>query len=134
MATDSKEMSNYFSEMTAGKEFKPCAHYDADADTVTVFLSNEPEYAKRLNSRVTIYLSDENDQLVGCRVKGVRSVLEDIGSFDVSISHGKVKLRMLFVALHGVFSPDPHARDVYRKIGQATRQSDLELELPECTV
>lgn len=133
MATNWKEMSDYFAEMTAGREFEPCAHYDADADSLTFFLSNEPEHAKRLNSRVTIYLSDESDELVGCRIKGVRSVLEDIGSFDVSISHGKVKLRLLFVALHGVFSPDPDARDIFRQIGQAIGQSDLELELPGCT-
>jgi hypothetical protein len=103
MATDWKEMKDYFSEATSGKDFEPCAHYDADSDVVTFFLSNAPEHARRLNSRVTIYLSDETEELVGCRIKGVRSVLEDIGSFDVSISHGRIKLRLLFVALHGVF-------------------------------
>lgn len=131
MATDWNEMRDNFLGETAGKTFRPCAHYDPDSDCVTFYFSNEPDYAKRLNSRVTIYLSDESDELVGCRVKGVRAVLEDIGSFDVSISHGKVKLTILFVAFHAVFGSDPESRNVYRKIGQAASESDLELELPE---
>lgn len=131
MATDWQEMTDYFSEKTAGREFSPCAHYDPDADALTFYFSNESDYAKRLNSRVTIYLSDETDELVGCRVKGVRSVLEDIGEFDVAVSHGKIRLKMLFVAFQAVFADSPDARVVYRKIGHAVKESDLELELPE---
>jgi hypothetical protein len=131
MATEWSEMKAHFSDETIGRAFEPCAHYDADSDAVTFYFSNEPDYGKRLNSRVTIYLSDETDELVGCRVKGVRTVLEDIGSFDVSISHGKVKLTMLFAAFHGVFGSDADSRTAYRRIGQAATESDLELELPE---
>ncbi|MFQ5730702.1 MAG: hypothetical protein ACE5KM_01985 [Planctomycetaceae bacterium] len=98
---------------------------------MTFYFSNEPDHGKRLNSRVTIYMSDETGELVGCRVKGVRAVLEDIGSFDVSISHGKVKLSMLFVAFHAVFSDDDDSRLAYRKIGQAASKCDLELEVPQ---
>lgn len=132
MATDWIEMKAHFLEESSGKKFVPCAHYDPDSDCVTFYFSNEPDHGKRLNSRVTIYLSDESNELLGCRVKGVRSVLEDIGSFDVSISHGRVKLTMLFVAFHAVFGSDSDSRIAYRKIGQAASDSDLDLEIPEC--
>jgi hypothetical protein len=127
MATDT-DLERYLIENAPSGEFSPCAHYDRDADALTVFISNEPEYAKRLNSRVTAYLSEETDELMGCRIKGVRSVLEDIGSFDVALSHGRIKLKMLFVALHGPFASDPDARDAYRQLGRAL--PDIELEVP----
>jgi hypothetical protein len=131
MATDAADLKRYLEENAPTGEFTPCAHYDADADALTFYFSNEPDYARRLNSRVTIYLSEESNELVGCRVKGVRAVLEDIGAFDVSISHRKVKLKMLFVALHGSFSTDPDARSVYRHIGRVVGNTDLEVDLPE---
>lgn len=132
MATKWEDMKVEFQRATSGRTFQPCAHYDQDADAITFFFSNEAEYRQRLNSRVTIYLSDETNELVGCRIKGVRSVLEDIGSFDVSISHGKIKLKMLFVALHAAFDTDVDARSIFRVIGRAVAESDVELDIPEC--
>src|ERR1700679_1605698 len=87
MAIDETELKHLLRENAPSGEFRPCAFYDSEADALTVYFSNEPEHGKRLNSRVTIYLSDETEELVGCRIKGVRMVLDDIGSFDVSISH-----------------------------------------------
>ncbi|MBI1900766.1 MAG: hypothetical protein HYS13_06605 [Planctomycetia bacterium] len=130
MAADRNDLKRYLEENAPQGTFSPCVHYDADADALTFFFSNKPEHAKRLNSRVTVYLSDESEDLVGCRIKGVRAVLEDIGSFDVAISHGKVKLKMLFVALHETFSADPASRAIYRQIGDVVRHSDLEVQVP----
>lgn len=130
MATDWNEMKEYFLQETAGKTFRPYAHYDPDSDALTFYFSNEADHGRRLNSRVTIYLADESGELVGCRIKGVHAVLEDIGSFDVSIAHGKVKLTMLFVALHGTFSNDPDARSLYRQLGRRIGELDLEVQVP----
>lgn len=134
MATNLSDLIANFEQETAGQEFQPYAYYDADSDALMFFISNEPEHGKRLNSRVTIYLSDETDELVGCRIKGVHSVLEDIGSFDVSISHRKIKLTMLFAALHGKFAEEPESRNMYRHIGRHVGKSDLEIDLPDQAV
>lgn len=130
MATDWNEMKQYFAEETAGREFRPSAHYDADSDTMTLYFSNEPDYARRLNSRVTIYLSDESHKLVGCRVKGVRTVLEDIGWFDASIRHGKVRVDLLFLSLHGTFNGED-GRELYRRLGEIVAGSGMEVAIPE---
>lgn len=124
-------LTELLEEVVSCGQFSPCAHYDADADALTFYLSNEPDHGQRLNSRVTIYLSDESQELVGCRIKGVRRVLEDLGWFDVSIKHGRVKLSMLFVALHGTFSDDDGSRRIYRRLGEAVVDSGIEVVVPQ---
>ncbi|MEX2118784.1 MAG: hypothetical protein WD847_04165 [Pirellulales bacterium] len=130
MATEETNLGDFLEQNAPTGEFAPCAHYDRDADALTLYVGNEPEHGRRLNSRVTIYISDETGELVGCRIKGVRAVLEDVGSFDIAISLGKVKLKILFAALHGPFSTDPDSREVYRRLGKALHDSDIELEVP----
>lgn len=131
MAIDKTGLTHLLHENAPVGEFRPCAFYDSESDALTVYFSNEPDHGRRLNSRVTVYLSDETEDLVGCRIKGVRMVLDDIGSFDVSISHGRMKLKMLFVALHGTFATDEDGRSLYRRLGEAFSQTDLEVEVPQ---
>lgn len=129
MATRWDELKSEFQKQTADRTFQPCAHYDVDADALTFYFRNDPDHGQRLNSRVTVYYSDDTDELVGCRIKGVRSVLEDIGWFDVSIRHNKIKLDILIVAFHAVFALDTSSREVYRQIGEAAHHSDLDVEV-----
>jgi len=128
MAIDSTDLKKHFEENAPQSDFVPCAHYDSDSDAVTFYFSNEPDYRKRLNTRVTIYLSDATHELVGCRIKGVRRVLEDIGWFDVSIKHGRARLDILFLPLHEAFADDEDARQFYRKLGDMARRFQVEIE------
>ena len=133
MATRTRmnDLENYLRENAPSGEFSPCARYDEDSDALTLYLSNEPDYRQRLNSRVTIYRSMETDELVGCRIKGVLAVLEDLGWFDVSICDGKNTLTILFVAFHGTFATDEQGREAYRQIGEAIRSAGIEVGLPQ---
>lgn len=132
MATDLTELERYLIENAPQGQFSPCARYDEDSDALTLFLSNEPEYRQRLNSRVTIYRSMESDKIVGCRIKSVRSVLDDLGSFDIAITDGKWRLTLLFVALHGTFATDEASRGVYRTISHAIASAEIvDVDLPE---
>ncbi|MCA9093871.1 MAG: hypothetical protein KDA68_10315 [Planctomycetaceae bacterium] len=92
-------------------------------------ISNEPEYRKRINSRVTVYLSDKDNHLVGCKVKGIRRVVDDIKWFDTHITDGKVKLSFLFVSLHGAFDDDEDARKFYRTLSDFVRKDMSELNV-----
>ena len=111
-------------------DFQPYAYYGDEEDALKVFLSDAPDYAKRLNSRVTLYLSLDDSELVGCQIKSVRHVLEDIGWFDVSIKHGKIRLDLLFVAMHGSFDNDPEARELYRRLGASAAEHQLHVDVP----
>jgi len=107
--------------------FKPYACYGSEEDALTFYFKEDADYARRLNSRITIFLSQETNELVGCQIKSIRHVLEDLGWFDVDIQHGKVKLSLLFVACHAEFE-EPAARQYYRQIGNRVRETDIELD------
>jgi hypothetical protein len=108
--------------------FKPYAYYGAEEDALTVYFKGDADYARRLNSRVTVFLSLDSGDLVGCQIKSVRHVIDDIGWFDVSIKHGKAELGLLFLPLHGAFADDDDARQFYRKLGDMARRSRVEVE------
>lgn len=132
MAEESINLMAYFSGTPAIKAdgpFEPVAYFGAEEDALLFYFRNEPDYAKRLNSRVTAYLAMSDDSLVGCQIKGVQSAIDDLGAFDISLSDGKTKLRMLFMAFWGTVADDPEARSVFREVVKAAAQADLTVEL-----
>lgn len=114
-----------------GENFSPVAYYGEEEDSLMIYLKNDPDYAKRINSRVTVFLSEESDELVGCQIKNVRRVLDDIGWFDAKIKHGKIEIKLLFLSLRETFCNDEIGRECYRKLGELVTQTPLEIEVPQ---
>lgn len=106
--------------------FKPTAHYGEEEDALIFYFCDDPDYAKRINKRVTIYLSLDGDKLVGCEIKGVRHVLEDLGSFDVTINHKDESLKMLFIAYLGTLD-NPDDRKAFRTLAREAIKSKLKI-------
>lgn len=125
MAEDAVDLVQFVKQHRPMGEFKPYYYYGSEEDSLTVYFRGDADYADRINSRVTLFISMEDEELVGFQIKNVRSVLEDIGWFDVSISHGRIKLKLLFVALRGAFESSPDERQLYRQIGQKLSDIDL---------
>ena len=114
----------------SSKPFQPYAYYGKEEDALKVYFSDEQDYAKRLNSRVTVYLSLETDEIVGVQIKNVRQVLEDIGSYDIAIQHGKLKVQLLFLAMRGEIIEHEQDREFFRKLGaKASEAAGLELDV-----
>lgn len=131
MADKSKELIDYIEANPPAGVFAPWAHYGADEDALMFYFGQQPDYARRVNSRVTVYLSLETDELVGCQIKGVHRVLQDIGMFDVTISHGRIKLKLVFLAMLDSLSENPETREVYLQLSRRAVESGVELEFPE---
>ena len=130
MADDGCSVASYIKSLSVADEFQPCAYYGQEEDAVVFYFEADPDYAKRINKWLTLYLSIDSDELVGCQIKGVRRVLEDMASFGIDVKHGKVKLTVLFLAFLSSASDDPVARDYYRALGQAAKDTKSELEIP----
>ena len=128
MATSTSFLDEWTQGSLGSGEFRPYAEYGEEEDAMICFFRPDPYSAKRLNSRVTIYLSEDNGDLVGCEIKSVRHVLHDIDWFPVSIRHGKIDLNLLFLACRGDFSSD---RDLYRKIGRSVQDANLTLDVSD---
>lgn len=113
--------------------FTPYAYYGAEEDALTVYISDKPDYARRLGERVTVFFARDNDELVGCQIKSVRHVLEDIGTHDMAIKDGdgKVRLRLLFKMFYGRFENDPRGREAFRHLDRSVTENDISIDVPE---
>ncbi len=102
-------------ESTKG-DFEPHAFYSEDSDSLTFYFRDAPDYSERLHSRVTVFYSMEDNKLVGCRIKNVKRVLDDIGAFPVHISHEDSEIAMLFLAFRGDVFDSEEARGIWKTL------------------
>jgi hypothetical protein len=58
------------------REFIPRPHYFQDGDYVTYFATDELAFEERIDQLLTIYRCMETNALIGCKIKGVRRILE----------------------------------------------------------
>lgn len=131
MADQSAELIEHIKSHPPVGQFKPCAYYGPEEDALIVYFRNDPDYAKRINSRVTVYLAMDNDELVGCQIKGVGRALRELGELDVTIRHGRMKLTVLLLAFLDGMLEQPATRDVYRQVYRRATETGVELEVPE---
>ena len=73
-------------------------HYFPTGDYVTYYAKDERCYAERVDDLLTVFLSNETRELVGCKIKGVKRLLDAMGMFGVVVKRDdKVLLEMFFV-------------------------------------
>jgi hypothetical protein len=108
------------------KGFRPVPFYSEVGDIITFFSRDVRCYEERLDDLVTIYLSMEARELVGCKIKGVKHLLQTIGNFGVSIDSGKIKLAFFFV-LGQKIARDPEQRRRYQELASIAKDVELQL-------
>lgn len=99
--------------------FEPRPFYSPDGDFLTFYFREDDHYAERVDELLTVYLSMDTQELVGCKVKGVRRILDTLGKLGVLVDDGEVKMSFLF--LSGAFSREDARRKCYEEIGTRTR-------------
>lgn len=113
--------------------FRSRPYYSQEGDFLSVFFYDDDHFAERVDSVLTVYYSMEGrHKLVGCKVKGVRRILETLQHFNVvhTVQDGdaKVKIRILF--LPGMaLANDSQQREVYENVDKAT--GDLSVDASE---
>ncbi len=131
MADQARELVDYIKSHPPEGDFSPCAYYGAEEDSLMFYFRNDPDYAKRLNSRVTVYLSMEDQELVGCQIKGVGRILRELGELDLTIRHGRIKLKIVLLAVMAPMVESEDTRQIYRELYRRATETDVDLELPE---
>ena len=99
--------------------FEPRPFYSPDGDFLTFYFREDDHYAERVDELLTVYLSMDTQELVGCKIKGVRRILDTLGKLGVLVDDGEVKMSFLF--LSGAFSREDARRKRYEEIGTRTR-------------
>lgn len=83
MATDIEQL---LADNPPADTFEPYARMSPDADAVTFYFKGDADYSKRLTDHVTLFLSQGDGSIVGCRIKGVKGILDDLPNY-LTINH-----------------------------------------------
>jgi len=102
--------------------FKPVPHYFANGDFVTYYLSDERCYAQRVDDLLTVYLSMQTHELAGCKIKGVRHILQTAGDFGVTIDGKDVRLGLFFF-IGAAMAKDETQKRRYEQLRQIAKDA-----------
>jgi len=82
---------------TRPEGFHAEASYFADGDYVTYFLKNDLYYAERTDDFLTVYRSEKDGEVMGCKIKGVRNLVEMMGDLALIVTVDSVKMGPLLL-------------------------------------
>lgn len=99
MVTES-DLMQLLRDNPPAKKFVPYSYLSKEADVLTVYFEGDADYSKRLNDNITLYLSVETDEIVGCRIKGISGILKDLPHY-FSVKHAGIELSIIFFAFRG---------------------------------
>lgn len=123
------------SKVPADHVFKPVAQYDPDGDCIEFIAAPDSYYAVRIDPLVTVYRSQETNEVVGSLIKGVRkflgNVLRSAPGFKIEIRDGRIKLVHLFTARLWSEAMDPNAVPgiTYRKLRERAEETGAEVDV-----
>ena len=125
------EMQDMFGPV---QPFKPTATYIPDGDCIEFVARPGPYHARRLDALVTVYLSEENDEIVGSLIKGVQSLCQQLTSkypgFKINVDDGRIRLEHLFLAhLWSEPVPSKLVERTYRRLIEVAEETKVEAAL-----
>jgi hypothetical protein len=106
-----------------------------DGDCIEFLAKPDPFYAERIDDLVTVYYSQETDEVIGSLIKGVskfcREVEGKLPGFKIEIHDGPVRLQHIFLARLWSARLDPQdlVTLTYRKLVEVSRDAVVEGEL-----
>jgi len=114
------------------EQFQPTATYDPDGDCIEFLAKPDAFYAERVDDLITVYYSQETDEVIGSLIKGVskfcHDILERMPGFKIEIQDGRVRLEHFFRAR--LWSSDLDATDIptmtYQKLIDVAGGAEVE--------
>jgi hypothetical protein len=109
-------------EANRPRGFRGVPHYFAQGDFVTYYFRNDPCYAERVDDLLTVFLTFDSNEVVGCKIKGVKHILRTAGNFGVALDDGDVRLGMFFF-VGAALAKDDAQRSRYEQIGAKAKEA-----------
>ena len=119
------ELARFLQDNPPAKQFVPYCHISKQADAMTVYFEGDADYSKRLSDHVTLYLSLETDEIVGCRIKGISGILSDLPNY-ISVDHDDVNLSVIFLAFRG--GADDDVSKAVNELARVASEREMVLE------
>ncbi|MGA2616448.1 MAG: hypothetical protein ABSF26_02490 [Thermoguttaceae bacterium] len=121
MASDLK---HFLATQIGDVAFRPYLAISREGDALTAYFKPDADYSERLTDHVTLYRSIDSDEIVGCRIKGISGILEDLPNF-LHVDHNGAKLSMVFWSFRGGVD-DEKLRDTFRQLAKAAGDMPLQ--------
>lgn len=90
-----KEFASYLKSNRPTGAFVAKPFYERKTDSLIFYVKDTRSYSKRLNELITLFLSDADNSLVGCEIKGVKRMLKRVDGCIVKVHDKKIKLSLL---------------------------------------
>lgn len=107
------------------KQFVPYVHLSREADALTAYFEGDADFSERLNDHVTLYRSIDTNEVIGCRIKGITSLMEDLPNY-VHVDHGGAELSIVFWAFRG--QSDDKSRRAMNELAKAAQEKNMILQ------
>ena len=118
-----EDIKELLTNESVAERFSPYSELNPDADVLTVYFKPDADYSKRLNDHITLYLSLETNRIVGCRIKGIKGIMDDLPNYlEVNDPY---KLSIMFLPFRGA-AVDEQEREAINELAHATRNMPLE--------
>jgi hypothetical protein len=124
--TSKSELIELLKADAPGSQFVPYCYLSKEADALTVYFEGDPDYSERLNEHVTLYRSIQTNELVGCRIKGINGILEDLPNY-IHVDHDGIKLSAIFLSFRGS-ATDENARKALKGLALTAREKNMVLQ------
>lgn len=116
------------------KPFQPLAIYDPDGDCIEFFYRQDEFRAERIDDLVTVYYSEDTNEIIGSLIKGVskfiRDVCEQLPGLRIEVKDGPVRLEHLFLASKWTkANQDQIAVVTYEKLAELAGRADVRTKL-----
>jgi hypothetical protein len=119
----------YLEQNRPAKEFRPVLQYIPDGDCLIFYFKPDAAYAERVDELLTVYRSEETEELTGCEIKGVQCILKRLEKFGVRIMEKSVDLRILFAG-YSLSVTEPK-RGPLEELRQAAENADARVDTEE---
>lgn len=119
------DFETFFKENTPSGAFQPYSYFSAESDTLTIYFADEPDYSKRLTDHITILLSTESDEPIGCRVKGVSRIVSHLPNY-IHVKNGS-GTKVSHILLTFIGNADEETRTAIDEIAKKATDHDLAL-------
>jgi len=120
MATNLRELLR---TQIGDTEFQPYIVISHEADALTAYFNPDPDYSQRLMDHVTLYSSLASNEIVGCRIKGIKGILEDLPNY-LCVDDQSATLSMVFWSFRGGL--DGEARNAFNQRAEAAAGMPLQ--------
>ena len=119
-----EDLKQYLAEHKC-KGFKPIPHYFPSGDYVSYFFRNDRAYARPVDQLLTVYLAFGTNELVGCKINGVKHILNTAGNFGITADGGELRLGLFFF-VGAATAKDEEQQRRYEELGRIAKDATLD--------